>query len=775
MNTLTSTSSSEQHSGSAVSSDLRIYYQIRGGNECWLSAPAGQRSQIISVYAPRYITVLSTSLEVAEGEKVTRDAKNKARYSGDLYFDWDAADGDLQSAIVKVNQFLDKLESLEIDLNAIRLFCSGGRGFHAEIPAECFMRNIPADGIVELPAIYKEMMWQLYTDTMDSSIYSGARGRMWRVHNIQRENGKYKVPVTPDELRAITPELYESLVEAPRQIPARSAPSYSNAFGELFAKAAATVATERAKGRGNRGRRSTLRSRAGDPDNEDTTDAVREIRSVADAALEHIETLLPRWLPDGCWEGSNFVALNPRREDKNPGSFKIHLDGYWIDYAYDAHKGGDLVALRRFLDGDTYNMVEAARRVAEEIAQFVPDTDKQIQTSAPSAVSGRANREPVIGSVMDLLAEDFPPIRWVVESVLPEGLSLLAGSPKTGKSWMVLEMALAVASGSTCLGGRMAMRGQALYLALEDNKRRLQDRIKLILADGKIGLPEQMHFALEWPRLDEGGLEKLDHWLSEHSDARLVVIDTLAKMRKKQTGNSNLYAQDYEVGDQLKQLSDKYHVAVVLVTHVRKAESQDPLEMVTGTLGLPAGMDGILVLKRERGQGTASLYVTGRDVPEEQYYGLTWDKECCRWTITGTAGELQMSEARKEVLAVLAREHRPLSAKEIAELTKRKFDATRRLLPEMVKDGLIEQVRDGQRWLYVHPHFAGATRAPGSHSHPAAATPPTLPTTGGVLGRARDAKRATEALNERAGLPAPGGASGLAVSPVSTGSPVSST
>ena len=207
-------------------------------------------------------------------------------------------------------------------------------------------------------------------------------------------------------------------------------------------------------------------------------------------------------------------------------------------------------------------------------------------------------------------------------------------------------------------------------------------------------------------------------------------------MRRKQSGNSNLYADDYAVGAELKQISDKYRVAVVLVTHVRKAESQDPLEMVTGTLGLVGGMDGILVMKRERGQGTASLFVTGRDVPDEKTYGLSWNKDTCRWTIEGDARDMQLSEARREVLAVLAQEERPLSAAEIAKLSGRKLDGTRRLLPAMAKDGIVDEIRDRQRILYVHPLHRGATVPPSSPltlTPPRAPTPPTLTSSGGSV------------------------------------------
>lgn len=760
--------SSAQRSEGAESNRMWIYYQKRSKEEHWHIAHADERAEIISKYRPRYVTALATTLHAEEGEKISRDAKNEARYAGDFYIDWDATSDDLNEAILKVNEFLTRLERDGADLQAIRLFCSGGRGFHCEVPVGLFCSTVPKNGVQHLPIIYREIAFELFVETMDMNIYSSGRGRQWRQPNVQRENGNYKVPITVEEMRSMTTALYADLVSKTRDIAPRSEPRFCPALGVIFSKAKAKVTAELTHRRGGR---KNSHTRTGSSD-DGASDAVRKIREVADAALEQIATLLPLWLPDGAWEGSNYVALNPRREDTNPGSFKIHGDGYWIDYACEAHKGGDLVALKRFLDGDTYSMLEASRRVAAEIGlpgkSAAEATAKvigsEVPTKSASTTSTHSQKQPVIGSVMDLLSETFAPIRWIVPEVLPEGLSLLAGSPKTGKSWMVLEIAMAVASGGTCLGGKRAMEGRALYLALEDNKRRLQDRIKQILQGGMTHLPEKMEFAIAWPRLDQGGLEHLDKWLSDHPDARLVVIDTLAKMRKKQSGNSNLYAEDYEVGEQLKQLSDKYRVAVVLVTHVRKAESQDPLEMVTGTLGLSGGMDGILVLKRQRGQGTASLYVTGRDVPEDKYYGLVWDKDTCRWAITGDASDLQISESRKEVLAVLAREKRPLAAKEINDLAGRKLDATRRLLTDMVRDQLLEQVRDGQRWLYVHPRISGE-RSPTSRATPP--TPPTLTSSPsvGVLGKARDA-----ALSGLCGTAATGGPPGSDVSSGSSGS-----
>jgi RecA-family ATPase len=153
----------------------------------------------------------------------------------------------------------------------------------------------------------------------------------------------------------------------------------------------------------------------------------------------------------------------------------------------------------------------------------------------------------------ELMDMEFEPTRWVVQDVLPEGLSLLAGKPKKGKSWMALGMCEAVAVGGVALGSKRVDRGDTLYLALEDNKKRLQKRLRKVL-DGRRA-PETMHLHMEWPRLDEGGADQLDEWLTDHPEARLVVIDTLAKIRKPARG-ANVYAEDYAALELLLPLTD---------------------------------------------------------------------------------------------------------------------------------------------------------------------------------------------------------------------------
>src|SRR5215218_9199597 len=142
---------------------------------------------------------------------------------------------------------------------------------------------------------------------------------------------------------------------------------------------------------------------------------------------------------------------------------------------------------------------------------------------------GRASVLPTTFTATDLMTRDLPPIEQIVRGILYEGVTVFAGKPKQGKTWLMLAMALDVASGSTALGNTPVQQGEVLYLALEDNQRRLQGRIKKLLAGREA--PEGLHFATDWPRLHAGGLEALDKQLEELPGIKLVIVDTLARIK----------------------------------------------------------------------------------------------------------------------------------------------------------------------------------------------------------------------------------------------------
>jgi hypothetical protein len=136
----------------------------------------------------------------------------------------------------------------------------------------------------------------------------------------------------------------------------------------------------------------------------------------------------------------------------------------------------------------------------------------------------RNGRIPETVTAADLMAAELPPVRWGVRGVLPEGVTLLAGKPKLGKSWLALGLCVAVAAGGVALGTRQVEQGDVLYLALEDNRRRLQTRLGKMLCGPA---PEGLEIATSWPKLDEGGVEALGAWLGEHPEARLVAVQSI--------------------------------------------------------------------------------------------------------------------------------------------------------------------------------------------------------------------------------------------------------
>lgn len=324
------------------------------------------------------------------------------------------------------------------------------------------------------------------------------------------------------------------------------------------------------------------------------------------------------------------------------------------------------------------------------------DSDvRSLATWAQSAPVGRATTT----TVAEVLARDIPPARWAVRDLVPEGVSLLVGAPKVGKSWLGLQFGMCIADGSPLWHGREPeAAGDVLLLALEDNDRRIQSRAGKLL-EARADVDERghlvrkpdctrLHYATTWPRMDAGGIEQLSEWLTEHPDARLVVIDTLGRFRPPESARASAYAQDYKIGELLKPLADRHGVAILLLHHNRKAAAADVLETVSGTQGLTGSVDALLILRRERGQMDAALYVVGRDIEHELDHALKFDAPTCTWSSVGSVAEAQMSRERAEVLEFL-QDSGPASPREIAEGVDRTGGAVRRLLGKMVRDGEV--------------------------------------------------------------------------------------
>jgi hypothetical protein len=208
----------------------------------------------------------------------------------------------------------------------------------------------------------------------------------------------------------------------------------------------------------------------------------------------------------------------------------------------------------------------------------------------------------------------FPPVKYVVPGYVSEGLTILAGAPKLGKSWLGLEMAFATATGGTCLGGILCQQGDVLSLSLEDNWRRLQSRIDRITAFGA-PWPSTLTLATEWPRADQEGIGRIRAWAKGSANPRLVIIDVLAMFRPARVAAEGLYDGDYSSIKELQALASELGIAIVVIHHTRKGREQvDPFDKVSGTLGLSGAADTVLILDRD--QNGVTLYGRGRDVAE---------------------------------------------------------------------------------------------------------------------------------------------------------------
>ncbi len=264
------------------------------------------------------------------------------------------------------------------------------------------------------------------------------------------------------------------------------------------------------------------------------------------------------------------------------------------------------------------------------------------ETATSKDISARSL--PKISTMKDLLSTTFEPIRWVIPDLLPEGLAILSGPPKIGKSWLVMNLCIATSTGGYALGKFKVEPGEVLLLSLEDNERRLKSRLQICLDDKTCDL-SKYHAATTFKRLDKGGMDDLSNWLEQHPGCKLVVIDTIQKIKphpKRSSGNA--YENDYDAYGDLQRLALKHRCCILVIHHNRKSDSKnndDPLEQISGSTGITGAMDTILMLQRPRGAAGAVLNATGRDISETKY-GMTFDGTIGQWIVTGKAEEMSL-------------------------------------------------------------------------------------------------------------------------------------
>lgn len=227
----------------------------------------------------------------------------------------------------------------------------------------------------------------------------------------------------------------------------------------------------------------------------------------------------------------------------------------------------------------------------------------------------------------ELMETRFPLRPAVIDGLLPAGTYLLAGAPKIGKSFLVLQMAYQVSMGTPFLGFS-SRQGTVLYLALEDTCERLQKRLAQMTERDS----EHLILSVFSETLDEGLTERLSDFWSEHTDTVLIIIDTLQRIRGR-TPDSGSYAADYDTLASLKEFSDTYGVTVLVVHHTRKEGAEDVFNMISGTNGLMGAADGALLLhKDKRTASDAVLEVVGRDQQQLRLH-ISFDAAHLHWEL----------------------------------------------------------------------------------------------------------------------------------------------
>lgn len=336
------------------------------------------------------------------------------------------------------------------------------------------------------------------------------------------------------------------------------------------------------------------------------------------------------------------------------------------------------------------------------LSTLPPELRKRIQGQNTKAVmdyiaqSGDASMEQflprldMIASEM-ILRKSFPPIRWVVEEYLPPGMTFISGKPKVGKSWLSLQLALAVASGGTCFGKRVE-QGSVLYLALEDNERRLQDRMRKQgwLETHHIDFMLYDHFRDQIGALNAGGGKRLLAYI-EAQQYKLVIVDTFSRaiqgdqLDKEMMDSSMSPLQAYAM---------RTDVAMVMIDHMPKSAGQngdaDPIAHLYGSVAKSGVGDTFWALYKEQGRAGAKLAMVGRDVMDVTLK-LSFNQKEFYWHCEGDAHAIDMTTRRKEILEALE-DLGECKLSEIVESVGQSKSHTLERLNDLVNAGLVERV-----------------------------------------------------------------------------------
>lgn len=290
--------------------------------------------------------------------------------------------------------------------------------------------------------------------------------------------------------------------------------------------------------------------------------------------------------------------------------------------------------------------VAGSKKDPNELFMSNPEELKTAVAAAKRKVRKVYKRGVASIAASDLQTAKIDPPEWLIPDVLPQGLAILCASSKVGKSWMAMQMCLAISRGKEFLDYASNQAG-CLYLALEDGIFRLKDRLNKVLDGGKA--PSNFYLSIKANGLDGGLIKQLDEEFEEHPDIKLIIIDTLQKVRGSAKKDEIAYATDYRELGALKEYADNKRICIFLIHHLRKmADENDVFNMISGSNGIMGVCDTIFIIyKKKRQDENAVLFMTGRDIRQQDVV-VHFDETKYRWDMVGTAEEEERKRKKRE-------------------------------------------------------------------------------------------------------------------------------
>lgn len=599
------------------------------------------------------------------------------RYDG-LVFDFDD-EKNPEKALTDMRALIQHLSEIySLDTYCIRLYCSGKKGFHVEIPTECFRSQ---NGDAYLPRIYKRMVCQwvesLGLTTLDTSMYCMGQGKPFRIANVRRKNGRYKVPLTFDEVQSLPIEDLWKFSDAPREVEAVDADTDCPDLAAFFLRHKEAVHKE-----------------------------VQEERDRPPADPELIKRLNGQLAP--CIV--HILLKNPKTAKSKFNTLVMNLVKYFQTTGFDLNSALNASGkfLRDYLHSTVYTTPEARLKHFRTQWRYHEGHAGQFSCSfilglgfkgsafdckkckATSESDTRKNKGAAYTTMYDILQKDYPEPIYLINKMLPRGhICLFAGKPKSGKTLMSEGIGISFSNGGKVFGSIDVEEGTVLMLALEDTPRRLKNNIQKMLPPGhNANALQKLIVCFSIKKFQAGGEEELDALMTKHRPT-MVIVDTLKKIRADvKNGNKTLYDVDYEAVDAFRPFAEKFNSTFIIITHLRKMEAEDPFDCLSGSLGLTGAADSMWVLQRRH--GGMVLFGRGRDMEDFQK-AAKLDPVTLTWQILGDADEVQSTSQQQAVYDVLKSSDVPLKPKSIhALVSDLSYDSVRQLLRKLLSANRIE-------------------------------------------------------------------------------------